>query len=326
MKAIICTKYGSPDVLQLQEVEKPTPKENEVLVKIHTAVVGPADCAFRKAEPFAVRFFGGFFRPKIPIPGGLLAGEIEAVGKDVKLFKAGDQVFGSTVLEQGCLAEYICRPEESVLAIKPANMSYAEAVGLCDGGMTALAFLRDKANIRSGQKVLINGASGSVGIAAIQLAKYYGAEVTAVCSTTNMELVKSLRADKVIDYTREDFTQSGETYDIIFDAVGKSSFSRCKGRLKPRGVYLTTAISLAIMLQMLWTLRVGDKKAIFATTGLMQTKEKLIFLRTLVEAGKLRTVIDRCYPLKEIADAHQYVEKGHKKGDVVITVQHESKT
>jgi NADPH:quinone reductase-like Zn-dependent oxidoreductase len=256
----------------------------------------------------------------------VFAGEIEAVGKDVKLFRAGDQVFGSTVLEQGCLAEYTCRPEESVLAIRPANMSYAEAVGLCDGGMTALAFLRDKANIQSGQEALINGASGSVGIAAIQLAKCYGAEVTAVCSTTNVELVKSLMADKVIDYTQEDFTQNGETYDVIFDAVGKSSFSRCKGRLKPRGVYLSTAISLTLMLQMLWTSRVGDKKAIFLTTGLMQTREKLIYLRTLVEAGKLRTVIDRCYPLEETVDAHKYVEKGHKKGDVVIAVQHESKT
>jgi NADPH:quinone reductase-like Zn-dependent oxidoreductase len=325
MKAIVCTKYGPPDVLQLEEVEKPTPKDNELLVKVYATTVGPSDVAFMKADPFIVRFFGGFFKPKIPIPGGVLAGEIEAVGKDVKLFKVGDQVFGTTVLEQGCFAEYTCMPEEGAVAIKPANMSYAEAAGICDGGNTALTFLRDRAKLQSGQKVLINGASGSVGIAAVQLAKYFGAEVTGVCSTTNAELVKSLGADKVINYTKEDFTKSGETWDVIFDAVGKSSFSRCKGSLTQNGVYLLTVPTLAIMLQMLWTSKIGSKKAIFAATGLSQTKEKMNFLKELIEAGKLKTVIDRTYPLEEIAEAHRYVEKGHKKGDVVITLDQNNK-
>lgn len=325
MKAVICTKYGSADVLELKEVEKPVPKDNEILVKVYATTVGPSDVAFMKAEPFIVRFFNGFFKPKIPIPGGVLAGEIEAAGKDVKLFKVGDPVFGSTVLNLGCFAEYTCLPEEGAVAIKPANMSYAEAAGLCDGGNTALTFLRDKAKLQSGQKVLINGASGSVGTFAVQLAKYYGAEVTGVCSTANLELVKSLGADKVIDYTKEDFTKSGETWDVIFDVVGKSSFSRCKRSLKQKGIFLETVPTLAIMVQMLWTSKSDGQKAIFAATGLTQTKEKMNFLRELIEAGKLKTVIDRYYPLEEIAEAHRYVEKGHKKGDVVITVEHSNK-
>jgi NADPH:quinone reductase-like Zn-dependent oxidoreductase len=322
MKAIVCTKYGPPDVLELKEVAKPAPKDNEVLVKVYATTVGPSDVAFMKADPFIVRFINGFFKPKIPIPGTVLAGEVEVAGKDVKLFKTGDSVFGSTVLNLGCFAEYTCLPEEGVVALKPANISYEEAAGLCDGGNTALTFLRDKAKLQSGQKVLINGASGSVGTFAVQLAKYFGAEVTGVCSTTNLELVKSLGADKVIDYTKEDFTKSGETYDVIFDAVGKSSFSRCKSSLKQRGVYLTTVPSLTIMLQMLWTSRSNGKKAIFAATGLSQTKEKMNFLKALIEAEKLKTVIDRTYPLEQIAEAHRYVDKGHKKGDVVIILEH----
>jgi NADPH:quinone reductase-like Zn-dependent oxidoreductase len=273
-----------------------------------------------------IRFVGGFFKPKFPIQGGVFAGEIEAVGNEVKLFKVGDPVFGATVLAQGCAAEYTCMPEARAVAIKPANMSYAEAAGICDGGNTALTFLRDQAHLQSGQKVLINGASGSVGIAAVQLAKYFGAEVTGVCSSANVDLVKSLGVDTVIDYTQEDFTQSGETWDVIFDAVGKLSYSRCQGSLTQRGVYLSTALTLAILFQMLWTSKIGSKKAIFATTGLTQSKEKMKFLTELIEAGKLKTVIDRCYPLEEIAEAHRYVEKGHKTGDVVITVEHNNKT
>jgi len=328
MKVIICTKYGSPDVLQLKEVEKPTPKDNEVLIRIFAAIVSPSDCVFRKGEPFIARFFSGLIRPKNSIPGEMLAGEIEAVGKDVKLFKKGDQVFGSTGMSLGAYAEYICLPEEGVLTIKPANLTYEDAATVCDGALTALPFLRDKGNIQSGQKVLINGASGSVGTAAVQLAKYYGAEVTGVCSTTNLELVKSLGADKVIDYTKEDFTQSGETYDVIFDAVGKSLFTRCKSSLTQRGVYLTTVPTLVIMLQMLWTSKIGSKRAIIAFTGLRPAREKtkdLIFLKELVETGKIKSVIDRRYPLEQTAEAHRYVETGHKKGNVVITVGHNHK-
>jgi NADPH:quinone reductase-like Zn-dependent oxidoreductase len=329
MKAIVYTEYGSPDVLQLKEVEKPTVKNHEVLIRIYATTATPSDCANRKGDPFISRFFTGLIRPKNPIPGVELAGEIEAVGKDVKLFKEGDQVFGSTETSFGAYAEYICLLEAGVVAIKPANMTYEEAAPVCDGALTAWNFLRDKANIQSGQKVLINGASGSVGTAAVQLAKYFGAEVTGVCSATNLELVKSLGADKVIDYTKEDFTKTGQTYDAIFDTVGKSSFSRCKGSLTQKGVYLSTAPTLAIMLQMLLTSKIGNKKVVFSATGLRPVPERLIFLKELkelIEAGKIKSVMDRRYPLEQTAEAHRYVETGHKKGNVVITVEHTSKT
>jgi NADPH:quinone reductase-like Zn-dependent oxidoreductase len=318
MRAIVYHKYGSPDVLELKEVEKPVPKDNEVLIKVYAAAVTPADISFRKGKPFIARFISGLIRPKT-IPGVEFAGEIEAVGKDVKLFTKGDQVFGITGTGFGAHAEYKCLGEEGVVTIKPTNMTYEEAVAVCDGALTALVFLRDEAHIQSGQKVLINGASGAVGAYAVQLARYFGAEVTGVCSTTNVETVKSLGTDKVIDYTKEDFTKNGETYDIIFDAVSKSSFSRSKGSLTQRGVYLATVPTLAIILQTVWTSKIGSRKAIFATAGLKQRKENLIFLRELVEAGKIKSVIDRRYPLEQIAEAHRYVEKGHKKGNVVIT-------
>ena len=252
-----------------------------------------------------------------------IAGEIEAVGKAVTLFKEGDPVFAPTGMGMGGYAEYKCLPEDGMLAIKPANMTYEEAAAVPNAGITVLVILR-KANIQSGQKVLINGASGSLGTFAVQFAKSFGAEVTGVCSTTNLDMVKSLGADRVIDYTKEDFTQSDETYDIIFDTVGKSSFSRSKKSLKPRGFYLTTVPTLAIILQALWTSVVGKKKIVFWAMG--NKTEDLVFLKELIEAGKLRTVIDRSYSLEQMVEAHRYVEKGHKKGNVVITVEHNDET
>ena len=322
MKAIVYTKYGPPDVLQLKELEKPTPSDDEVLIRIDAAAVSTTDCDVRKGDPF-IRLAFGLIRPKKTILGTEFAGEIEAVGKDVKRFREGDQVFAATGTGFGAHAEYICLPEEGALAIKPANTTYAEAAAICEGALTALPFLRDKGHIQSGQTILINGASGAVGTAAVQLAKYFGAEVTGVCSTTNIELVKSLGADKVIDYTKEDFTRTGQTYDIIFDTVGKTSFSRCKGSLKQRGIYLEAAVVLAIFPQVLWTSMIGSKKARIAATGLRPASEKtkdLLFLKELIEAGEIKPVIDRRYPLEQIPEAHRHVEKGHKKGSVVITV------
>ncbi len=327
MKAIVSTKYGPPDVLQLKEVEKPAAKDNEVLIRINTTTVTAADGMMRKGGPFVGRFYSGLTSPRRSIPGVEFAGEIESVGKDVRLFKQGDQVFGETTA-LGCYAEYVCLSEEEVLTTKPTNMTYEKAVPVCGGALTALNFLR-KGNIQSGQKVLIYGASGSVGTFAVQLAKYFGAEVIGVCSTTNLEMVKSLGADKVIDYTKEDFTKSGQTYNIIFDTVGKSSFSRCKGLLTQKGVYLSAVLDLPLLLQMLWTSMIGSKKAKFSATGLRPVPERLIFLKELKElfkAGKIKSVIDRRYPLEQIAEAHRYVDKGHKKGNVVITVEHNSKT
>ena len=331
MKAIVCTKYGPPDVLRLKEVEKPTPKDNEILVKVYAATVTAGDCQLRSCTAsarFLALLFGmnlGLRKPKVNILGSEFAGEIEAVGKDVKLFKEGDQVFGyPPKMSFGANAEYLCMPEDGTVAIKPTNMTHEEAAGVPYGALTALFFLR-KGNIQSGQEVLIFGASGGVGNYAVQLAKYFGAEVTGVCSSTKLELVKSLGADKVIDYTQEDFTKSGQTYDIIFDTVGKSSVSGCKRSPKKKGLYLFTKFGLPKLVQILWLSMTSSKKVIFGLL-LKERAEDLIFLKELIEAGKIKSVIDRRYPLEQIAEAHRYVEKGHKKGNVVITLEHNDKT
>ena len=321
MKAIVYTEYGSPDVLHFKDVEKTTPKDNEVLVKVHATTVTLYDCWQRSctAPPgfgFLNRLASGVRKPKQPILGTELAGEIESVGKDVTLFKKRDQVFGFTD-NLGAYAEYICLPEDGTLAIKPVNMNHEEAAAVPQGALTALFFLR-KANIQSGQKVLIFGASGGVGTFAVQLAKHFGAEVTGVASTTKLELVKSLGADKVIDYTKEDFTESGELYDIIFDTVGKSPFSGSKRSLKKEGVYVHATFGLARIFRILWLNMTSSKKAII---GLLEDKfEELIFLKELIEAGKLTSVVDRSFPFEQIAEAHRYVEAGEKKGQVVINL------
>lgn len=324
MKAIVCTKYGSPDVLELQEVEKPTPKSNEVLVRVYASSVTAADCMMRKGTPFYGRLFLGLMKPNISITGTGFAGVIEAVGEEVKLFKEGDSVFGETGVGFSTNAEYVCLPEEGLLVTLPNNMTYEEAASICDGALTSWSFLKDIGKIQSGQSVLINGASGSLGSAAVQIAKYFGAKVTGVCSTTNLEMVKSLGADKVIDYTKEDFTKTDQTYDIIFDTVGKSSFSHCQGSLKAQGVYLSPVLSLPLLLQMMWTSN-RSKKAKFSATGLRPISELRVLLNELkevIEAGKIKLVMDRSYPLEQTAKAHRYIDKGHKKGNVVITVKH----
>ncbi|MBO9596931.1 MAG: NAD(P)-dependent alcohol dehydrogenase [Cohnella sp.] len=319
MKAMVQTGYGSPDVLVLQEAKKPSPKDNEVLVRMEAACVGPANCAFRKGDPFIVKLMYGWKRPKFPIGGVELAGVVEEIGSGVKQFKPGDRVLGLSARSFGAYAQFKCLPEDSPLVTIPDGISYEEAVGVCDGAATALTFLRDKAKVQAGQKVLVNGASGAVGIYAVQLAKYYGAEVTAVCSAANAELVAARGADRVIDYTREDFAVAGDAYDVIFDAVGKRSFTSCKGALKPRGIYMTTAPQLSAVARMLWTSRFNGRKVIFAAAGLMQNKANLQYLMERVMEGKLRPVIDRRYPLERLAEAHAYVDTERKRGNVIIT-------
>jgi NADPH:quinone reductase-like Zn-dependent oxidoreductase len=259
----------------------------------------------------------GLIRPRVHILGSEFAGEVEAVGRQVKRFREGDQVFGYRGQSMGANAEYLCMPEEGQVAIKPASMTYEEAATVPYGSLTALSLLR-KANIQPGQTVLINGASGSIGSAAVQLAKSFGAEVTGVCSTRRLDFVKALGADKVIDYTREDFTENGETYDLIFDILGKSSFSKCKNSLKPQGIYLLASFKMQQLFQMLWTSRTGGKKVICALSS--ERLEDLLFIKELVEAGKIRSVIDRCYPLEQTAEAHRYVEQGYRAGSVIVTV------
>ena len=327
MLAVVYEKYGSPNVLEFQEMTKPRPKDNEILVKVYATTVTVADVRSRSfTVPSSVwlpaRISLGLRKPKKTTLGVELAGEVEAIGKDVTRFKNGDQVFAATLINFGAYAEYICLSEDATVAIKPSNVTYEEAAALPIGARTALHYIR-KANVQPEQKVLIYGASGSVGTYAVQLAKYFGAEVTGVCSTANIELVKSLGADKVIDYTGEDFSINGEMYDAVFEAVNKSSFSACMRVLKDDGVYVNVTEPLP-SIQMLWTKMTSGKKLMLGENA-PERAEDLTFLKELVESGKLRPVIDKGYPLEQIVEAHEYVDKGHKKGNVVITVNHNNR-
>jgi len=318
MKAVVYDRYGPPEVQRLEDVERPVPRDDEVLVRIHATTVTRTDCGVREGKPFLVRFFFGLRRPKQRILGTELAGEVEAVGAAVKEFAVGDHVFGSTpAFKSGAHAEFICTAESAPLAHKPAGMTFEEAAAVTDGVILALMCL-EAPQVRKGQKILIYGASGSIGTAGVQLAKYFGADVTAVCSTRNVELVKSLGADAVIDYTKEDFTKNGETYDVIFDAVGKHSFRRCSGSLKHGGAYVATDGFRNLFLA-LWTSRIGDKKVLFPIPP-RYTKKNVLFLKELIEAGKYRAVIDRRYPLADVVEATRYVETEQKTGNVVLTI------
>jgi NADPH:quinone reductase-like Zn-dependent oxidoreductase len=338
MKAIVCTGYGAPDVLQPKEVAKPTPKDDELLVKVYATSVNYGDLVARDFKDVSYREFNmpfpfwliskvvfGLRTPKITVLGSEFAGEIESVGQAVKSFKPGDQVFGYVGQDMGAYAEYLCVPEGGTVALKPANMSYEEAAVVPMGAIMALYLLREKGNIQPGDKVLINGASGSIGSAGVQLAKsHFGAQVTGVASTPRLDLVSSLGADDVVDYTKEDFTRNGETYDLIFDVLGKSSWSRCKNSLSPNGRYLLASFKMRQLVQMLWTSMVGTRKVICALAP--GSKEDLISVKELIETGKLKAAIDKRFALDEAAEAHRYVENGLKKGHIALTVAHTGST
>ena len=316
MRAVVHDRYGPPEVLRLDDVPRPVPKPDEVLVKVHATSVTRSDCGFRAAEPFFSRAFTGLLRPKRRTPGMELAGEVEAVGASVTEFEVGDEVFG---MRGGANAEYICVREQGALAKKPAGMSFEEAAAVCDGGIIALACLK-KADPLRGRSIVIYGASGAIGTAAVQLAKHFGADVTAVCNTKNLDLVRSLGANRVIDYTQEDFTRNGETYDVVFDSVGKHSFRRCRGSLKPDGIFIETDLGFMwhvppLALATRW---IGDKKVTLPIPK--YTKENVLFIKELIEAGEYRAVIDRSYPLEQVVEATKYVETQQKTGNVVLTV------
>jgi NADPH:quinone reductase-like Zn-dependent oxidoreductase len=325
MKAITLNRYGSPEEFQITEIEKPHPNENEVLIKVHATAVTAGDCNLRgqtyipNGFRFIMKLMFGFEKPKLPVQGSSLAGEIEDIGKLVTRFKKGDKVFGINSTKLGAYAEYVCWPEKGTLAPMPENLSYSEAASIPYGAHTALYFLRDRAKIKPGQKILIQGASGGVGLFAVQLAKYYGAEVTGVCSASNVEFVKTLGADKVIDYTREDYTLNDEKYDIVMDIVyGKISFSRCKHSLNPKGLYIAVAGGLKEMYQAIYTSLGRGKKVIFGTPP--NKAEDLIYLKELIEAGHLKIPIDRTFKLEQTADAHRYFETSKRKGCVAIII------
>ena len=319
MKAIVSTKYGAPDVLQMKEVEKPVPGENEILIKIHATSVSSGDARMRRADPFVIRLIFGFSKPRKSIPGGVVAGEIEAVGSKVSRFKAGDQVFGTSGMAFGTHAEYVAVPEDAVLALKPATISYEEAAAIPFGGMAAMHFLR-LANIQPGQRVLVYGASGALGTMGVQLAKNFGAEVTAVCSSANFELVKSLGADKVVDYTKEDFTKNREHYDVVLDTLDKIPLGKTLKSVKKGGQVLLASAGVGTMIGGAFRSVLGNKKIVSGV--IKETSEDMDYFKQLTEDGKLKAVIDRIYTLKQISEAHAYVDKGHKKGNVIIAVNH----
>ena len=326
MKAIVATAYGDPEVLQLQQVAKPKAKDNEVLVAVHASSATTADSMMLTGKPYFGRLFTGLTKPRHPIPGTGFAGVVESVGKNVQNFQPGDRVFGETTLGFSTNAEFVAVPENGVILHMPEGLSFAEAATFCDGPLTSLNFLREIAQLKPGQKVLINGASGSLGTAAVQLAKYLGAEVTAVCSTRNVGLVESLGADHVVDYSKKDFTQNGQRYDIIYDTIGKSSFGKSKNALAENGQYISPVLKFSLLRQMFWTSNMGKKKAKFAATGLRSDDELRTMLAELVDIykeGRLKVVIDRQYPLEKVAEAHTYIAAGRKKGNVVISVMGE---
>jgi NADPH:quinone reductase-like Zn-dependent oxidoreductase len=316
VRAVVHDRYGPPEVLRVDEVERPVPADDEVLIRVHATTVNRTDCHRRAAKPFLWRFFSGLLRPRQRILGGEMAGAVEAVGAAVTEFAVGDEVFGTTGPKLGGHAEYLCRRESGIVAHKPTGLTFEEAAAIPDGALGAITCLR-RAGVKAGQTVLVYGASGSIGTAGVQLARHYGAEVTAVCNTANLELARSLGADRVIDYTREDFTKNGETYDVVFDAVGKLTFRRCKGSLKPGGIYIATD-GLRNFPLSLWTSRVGDKRVSLPLPD--WKKEDILFLKQLVEAGEYRPVIDRRYPLDDVVEATRYVETGQKVGNVVLTL------
>jgi len=324
LKVVILTKYGAPDVLQVNEISTPKPDDHQVLIKIYATTVTAVDTTFRKGNEFFARLATGIIKPRIRILGTEFSGVIESVGKKVTLFKQGDPVFGDSGTHYGTYAEFICMSEKDIILRKPENLSYEEATAIPYGALTALPFLRDSGNIQKGQQVLIIGTAGNVGIFAVQLARYYGADVTGVCSHTKSELVMSLGAKRVIDYTKEDFLKRAEPYDIIFDTIGKYSFPQCKHLLNPKGIYLTTVLGFPILLHMMQTSLFSGKKAKLSLTGMRSTEDRfrdLNFITDLIKQKQLKPIIDKTYPFEEISEAHKYVDLGHKTGSLIITIK-----
>lgn len=323
MKAVYCSKYGAPEVLEVREINRPSPRENEVLVKVKSASVTTADSMIRRGTPFYGRFFIGLFRPKHPIMGTGFSGEVVEKGKEVTQYEIGDLVVGETALGFSANAEYVVIGEDGIIDIKPDNVSFQQAASICDGPLTSLNFLRNLGNIKKGDRVLINGASGSLGTAAVQLAKHFGAIVTGVCSSSNIELVKSLGADEVIDYNKQDFTQTQGAYDVIYDTIGKSSYSNCKKSLTSQGIYMSPVLSMKLLCDMMRTSIVKRKRAKFSATGILKVpelKEMLEEITQLMEKEALRMVVEREYPMERVVEAHTYIDSGRKKGNVVLVI------